>query len=61
MNLPDKEYLSAKLPERLKPLDLILTDEIADASHFNRIIWMTLLGAMILGFALGFVVGLLLK
>ena len=45
----------------MTPFEIILNAEANDEKHFRRVIWITLLGAAMLGFAIGFVTGFLLN
>ena len=45
----------------LTPNEIITTAEIRDERHFKRVVYVTMLGCFVLGFAIGFVTGFLLK
>jgi hypothetical protein len=45
----------------LTPEEIITRAEISNPRHFSRVIKMTLLGAAMLGFAVGFLTGFLLR
>jgi hypothetical protein len=47
--------------KRLSPHELITTAEIRDERHFKRVVYVTMLGCFVLGFAIGFVTGFWLK
>lgn len=53
--------VDAKRPRHLDPVEILTTDEIHDQRHYNRVVLVTMLGCFVMGLALGFVTGFLLK